>query len=135
MSDIQKWLEQYVSFRSTPNAKDKTEKKEESSVNIEEPSNINEIKEEMEGKELEDQFKKQVEVAAYFLSRAGYSYDDLCWFLAEKILKESYQLGKRLSISELSCKAEEIHYKGLHYDELCWLNGEMDIIIKKYFDK
>lgn len=139
MSDPEKWLKQLISHRKFPEEKKKKEEDDDmiqpSTVSPEEHENLEKLQEEHEEAELEDDFKEQVRVAAYFISTAGYSYDDLCWILAEKILKETYKMGTALSMRDLSIKAEEINHKSLNYDELCWLNGELEIIIKKYFDK
>jgi len=136
MKDVEKWLAQLKEHRDFSRSRSMDEEpKEESSIDLKKPENPEQLKEDHEEMELEDNFKKQVQVAAYFISQAGYSYNDLCWFLAEKILKETYKLGTALSISDLMLKAEQINHMKLNYDELCWLNGELDIIIRKYFDK
>ena len=133
-TDVEKWLEQLLAHRTLPDHEKVEIPEGESSAVIEEPEDKDNIEDEMTQKTLEEDFHKQVKVAAYFLSQEEYSYDELCWLLAEKILKRTYKLGTPLSLRDTSLKAEEINYKSLHYDELCWLNAELDIIIKKYFD-
>ncbi|GAG81001.1 unnamed protein product, partial [marine sediment metagenome] len=85
-----------------------------------------EVKEEVEESDL----KTYVKEAAYFLSLNKYSYNDLCWMLAEKIQKMSINLP---SIEDIKKKAEEVFRSSCSYDELCWLNAEMDFLIKKSF--
>ncbi len=109
--------------------------KEEMAIDLRKPENLEELQKNLETQDLEVDFEQQVRVAAYYISKCGYSYNQLCWFLGEKILKRTYRLGTPLSIREMRKKAEEINHRGLSQDELCWLNGEMDILIKKYFDK
>jgi hypothetical protein len=87
---------------------------------------------EEEGKEdLEEKdFHTHISEAAYFLSLGKYSYNDLCWMLAEKIQKMSLEIP---SIEDIKRKAEEVFRSSCSYDELCWLNAEMDHLIKKSF--
>ncbi len=89
---------------------------------------IKEVREEA----VEVDFKTQIKEAAYFLSLAGYTYDQLCWLLAEKIQKMNLDMP---SIEEIKRKAEEVFKSSCTYDELCWLNAEMDILTKKEFLK
>jgi hypothetical protein len=94
-----------------------------------EPQEIAEEKEESE----EIDFETQIKEAAYFLSLDRYSYDELCWMLAEKIQKINMKMP---SIEDIRKKAEEVFNSSSTYDELCWLNAEMDILIlKKYIEK
>ena len=74
--------------------------------------------------EVED-IKSQINEAAYYLSLEKYSYDDLCWQLAEKIQKKALIAPTKEDISK---KAEEIFGFSKTYDELCWLNAEFDIL-------
>jgi len=128
MSNIEKWLEQLLTYRECSPEKLGREIKEK-------VDQIEKLSEEIDEKELEDDFHQQVQVAAYFISQRGLSYNDLCWILAEKILKKTNKLGTPLSIRNTSEKADAIFHINLSYAELCWLNGEMDIIIKKFFDR
>lgn len=84
----------------------------------------------VEQKPEELDLKTQVKEAAYFLSLDKYSYDDLCWMLAEKIQKMNIDMP---SIEEIKQKAEQVFNSSCTYDELCWLNAEMDFLIKKSF--
>jgi hypothetical protein len=79
---------------------------------------------------LEEDFQTYIREAAYFLSLDKYSYNDLCWMLAEKIQKMSLEMP---SIEDIKRKAEEVFRSSCSYDELCWLNAEMDHLIKKSF--
>jgi hypothetical protein len=78
----------------------------------------------------ESDFKSQIREAAYYLSLAKYSYNDLCWILAEKIQKMSLDMP---SIEDIKRKAEEVFRSSCSYDELCWLNAEMDLLIKRSY--
>jgi len=78
----------------------------------------------------EADFKSQIREAAYYLSQKGYTYDELCWILSEKIQKMSLEIP---SIEDIKRKAEEVFSSSCSYDELCWLNAEMDHLIKKSY--
>jgi len=78
----------------------------------------------------EPDFESQIREAAYYLSLAKYSYNDLCWMLAEKIQKMSLEMP---SIEDIKRKAEEVFRSSCSYDELCWLNAEMEHLIKKSY--
>ncbi|MFX0104878.1 MAG: hypothetical protein ACFE75_05265 [Candidatus Hodarchaeota archaeon] len=81
----------------------------------------------------EPDFNTQIREAAYFLSLDGYTYDELCWMLAEKIQKMNLDMP---SIEDIKRKAEEVFNSSCTYDELCWLNAEMDMLTKKsYLEK
>ena len=88
------------------------------------------ITEEDQEEDEESDLKTQVREAAYYLSLNKYSYDDLCWMLAEKIQKMSLDLP---SIEDIKQKAEEVFHSSCSYDELCWLNAELDFLIRKSF--
>ncbi|GAG69697.1 unnamed protein product, partial [marine sediment metagenome] len=53
----------------------------------------------------EADFKSQIREAAYYLSQKGYTYDELCWILSEKIQKMSLEIP---SIEDIKRKAEEV---------------------------
>lgn len=72
--------------------------------------------------------ESKIRKAAYFISLENYSYNDLCWFLAEKILNINMKMP---SLEDIRTKAKEIYESSSTYDELCWLNGELDILIKE----
>ncbi len=71
--------------------------------------------------------REEINVAAYYLSKKNYTYDKLCWMLAERQLiadndpKYSQDQRKRE-------KAAEIYFQGLHYDLIVWLVAEFDIL-------
>ncbi len=75
-------------------------------------------------------FKIQIREAAYYFSLKGYTYDELCWILAEKIQKINLEMP---SIEDIRQKAEQVFNSSCTYDELCWLNAEMDILTEKRF--
>ncbi|MEJ2248536.1 MAG: hypothetical protein P8Y97_02610 [Candidatus Lokiarchaeota archaeon] len=79
------------------------------------------------GEEMPD-LETQIKEAAYFLSKENYSYSELCWFLAEKILNINMKMP---SLDDIKKKAEDIYKSSSTYDELCWLNAELDILIKR----
>jgi len=83
-----------------------------------------------EEKEEEIGLESQIREAAYYLSLKKYSYNDLCWLLAETIQK--INLGMP-SLEEIRKKAEEVYNSSSTYDELCWLNAEMDLLIKQHY--
>ena len=74
--------------------------------------------------------ESQIREGAYYLSLKKYSYNDLCWLLAETI--QNINLGMP-SLEEISKKAEEVYNSSSTYDELCWLNAEMDLLIKQHY--
>lgn len=90
-----------------------------------------ELEEDLVDKE-EINLDHQIKEAAYYLSLEKYSYDDLCWMLAEKILKFTVRMA---SIEDTKKKAEQVFKSSCTYDELCWLNAEMDLLIKKEYLK
>jgi len=84
--------------------------------------------------ELPEDFimEDHVKIAAYFLSHEGYDYNELCWILAEKIMKESLKMP---SIEDIRLKAEQVFGSSCTYDELCWLNAEFDILRRYFFEE
>ena len=99
---IKKWLEQIKSYRLS--------------------SPIEDINKEVEG------IESQIEEAAYYISLKEHNYEDLCWILAEKILKRTLLTP---TIDQIKEKAAEIFNLSKSYDELCWLNAELDISQQK----
>ncbi|MFX1390795.1 MAG: hypothetical protein ACFE9Z_12095 [Promethearchaeota archaeon] len=77
-----------------------------------------------------DKLRERISVAAYYLSKRNYTYDKLCWMLAERQLivdkDPNYNSEKRKRE-----KAAEIYFQGLNYDLLAWLIAELDILMKK----
>ena len=84
-----------------------------------------------EPEESEEVFglESQIREAAYYLSLDNYSYDDLCWMLAEKILKTH----RMPSIEDTKEKAEEVFRSSCTYDELCWLNAEIELLLNQEY--
>ena len=75
-------------------------------------------------------FESQIREAAYYLSIKKYSYNDLCWLLAESIQNVRLEMP---SLGDIRIKAEEVFNSSSTYDELCWLNAQMDILVKQRF--
>jgi len=73
--------------------------------------------------------ESQIREAAYYLSKKGHTYSELCWFLAERQLKIS-KAGKAVEKDEIKKKAEEISNSKKKYDDLCWLIAKIDITKK-----
>jgi hypothetical protein len=73
--------------------------------------------------------RDQINVAAYFLSQKNYTYDTLCWMLAERQLFAQKDPGysDRERIRE---EAAKIYFDSLNYDVLIWLIAEFDILFK-----
>ncbi|MFX1575106.1 MAG: hypothetical protein ACFFB0_20405 [Promethearchaeota archaeon] len=73
--------------------------------------------------------KQQINVAAYFLAQKNYTYDKLCWMLAERelIAQKDARYKEEQRKKE---KAAQIFFQGLPYDLLTWLIAELDILIK-----
>ena len=90
-----------------------------------------EVEEEI-NEEVEEEIglESQIREGAYYLSLKKYSYNDLCWLLAETI--QNINLGMP-SLEEIRKKAEEVYNSSSTYDELCWLNAEMDLLIKHHY--
>lgn len=74
--------------------------------------------------------KSQIREGAYYLSLKKYSYNDLCWLLAEVIQNIALNMP---SLEDIRKKAEEVFNSSSTYDELCWLNAQMDILIDQQF--
>ena len=71
----------------------------------------------------------QVNVAAYYLAQKGFTYDKLCWMLAERqlLVQRDPKYNREDRIRE---KAAEIFFSGPTYDILCYLISEIDIMMK-----
>jgi deoxyribodipyrimidine photolyase-like uncharacterized protein len=115
---IMRWFEQIKSHRE-----------------VEVESKVQDISEQVEIKSDEDfdskekfDFETQTREGAYFFSLKHFTYDELCWFLAEKIQKINFGMP---SLENIRTKAEEIFHSSITYDELCWLNSEIDLLLKK----
>lgn len=71
----------------------------------------------------------QINVAAYYLAQKGFTYDKLCWMLAERqlIIQRDPRYNQEVRVRE---KAAEIFFSGANYDVLCYLISEIDIKMK-----
>ncbi|GAH36119.1 unnamed protein product, partial [marine sediment metagenome] len=110
--------------------------KPDESVIVLESLGFEEIVEEVVEEDIDEEdeeeigLESQIREAAYYLSLKKYSYNDLCWLLAETI--QNINLGMP-SLEEIRKKAEEVYNSSSTYDELCWLNAEMDLLIKQHY--
>jgi len=73
----------------------------------------------------------QIKVAAYFISNKGYSYNELCWMLAERQL--TLEKGSTFSEADAKERAKEIFNSFNSYETLCWLIAKLDILKKEKF--
>ena len=78
---------------------------------------------------MDDEPVSQVNIAAYYLAQKGYTYDKLCWMLAERQLIVQKDPNYK-SESRIREKAAEIFFSGPTYDILCYLISEIDIMMK-----
>lgn len=71
----------------------------------------------------------QINVAAYYLAQKGYTYDKLCWMLAERqlLVQRDPKYNRDNRIRE---KAAEIFFSGPAYDVICYLISEIDMLMK-----
>lgn len=71
----------------------------------------------------------QINVAAYYLSEKGYTFDKLCWMLSKRqlLVQKDPRYNMEARIRE---KAAEIFFSGATYDVLCYLISEIDIMMK-----
>lgn len=78
---------------------------------------------------MNDEKISHVNIAAYYLAQKGYTYDKLCWMLAERklLVQRDQRYNQEDRIRE---KAAEIFFSGPDYDVLCYLISEIDILIK-----
>jgi len=116
-SSVFAWLSQLKKYRKPVSIEPKTELIE--STEMEEPLDDEEIG-----------LESQIREGAYYLSLKKYSYNDLCWLLAETIQKVNLGMP---SLEDIRKKAEEVFNSSSTYDELCWLNAEMDLLIEQKF--
>jgi hypothetical protein len=79
--------------------------------------------------DMSDNLKNQINIAAYYLAHKNFTYDKLCYMLAERHLIIN---GDPLYSDESRKreKAAEIFFSSPPYDVLCWLIAEIDIRIK-----
>jgi len=132
------WFQQLKNHRSyepQEKLKENTEtvtfvKFEQAPMEVKATEELERIVEEKKEEPEEPDLKTQIKEAAYYLSLDEYTYDQLCWILAEKIQKVNLDMP---SIEDIRRKAEEVFNSSCTYDELCWLNAEMDILTRRSF--
>ncbi|MHA2036062.1 MAG: hypothetical protein ACW972_04685 [Promethearchaeota archaeon] len=78
---------------------------------------------------MSDEKISHVNIAAYYLAEKGYTYDKLCWMLAERQLIAQRDPGYNQK-DRIREKAAEIFYSRPNYDVLCYLISEIDIMMK-----
>lgn len=117
---IIKWLEQIKSHRKIESESTNSQVLEPAERFLDETPNL----------ELKFDFERQTREGAYFFSLKNFTYDELCWFLAEKLQRINFSMP---SLEQIKTKAEEIFNSSITYDELCWLNSEIDLLLKKSF--
>ena len=78
---------------------------------------------------MSDEKISHVNIAAYYLAEKSYTYDKLCWMLAERqlFIQKDPKSNQQDRIKE---KAAEIFFSEPNYDVLCYLISELDIMIK-----
>jgi hypothetical protein len=79
--------------------------------------------------DMDNNLRHQIGVAAYYLSQRNYTYDTLCWMLAERqlIAQRDPMFAQKDRIRE---KAAKIYFDSLQYDMLIWLIAELDVMLK-----
>ena len=78
---------------------------------------------------MSNNFNNQINIAAYYLAQRNFTYDKLCYMLAERQLVVNRDPQYR-DESRKREKAAEIFFSNPPYDILCWLIAEIDIRIK-----
>lgn len=73
--------------------------------------------------------RDQINVAAYYLAQKNFTYDKLCYMLAERQLI-AHRDPRFREESRKREKAAEIYFQHTPYDVLCWFIAELDILIK-----
>ncbi len=78
---------------------------------------------------IDNELRNQINVGAYYLAQKNFTYDKLCYMLAERQLRaQRDELFNQDSRKRE--KAAEIFFTSPPYDVLCWLISELDILIK-----
>ncbi|MFX0083391.1 MAG: hypothetical protein ACFE94_16720 [Candidatus Hodarchaeota archaeon] len=79
--------------------------------------------------DINNNISNQINIAAYYLSQRNYTYDTLCWMLAERqlVAQQDPRYAHKERIRE---KAAEIYFSSTPYDILIWLIAELDIKLK-----
>jgi hypothetical protein len=78
---------------------------------------------------MSDERVSHINIAAYFLAQKGYTYDKLCWMLAERqlLVQRDPRYNQEDRVRE---KAAEIFFSEPNYDILCYLISEIDIMMR-----
>ena len=79
--------------------------------------------------ELNKDILEEINIASYFIAKQEYTYDRLCWMLAEKRLL--YKNSETDFSDELVKQdAAANYFSCCEYDVMCWLIAELDILLK-----
>ncbi|KKK44383.1 MAG: hypothetical protein Lokiarch_18770 [Candidatus Lokiarchaeum sp. GC14_75] len=76
--------------------------------------------------ETQEDLEEKIRLEAYYISEKNLSYNDLCWSLAEKLIKN--QGNERNTIDSIKKKGEEIFNQHNSSDELCWQIAKYTIV-------
>jgi len=120
--EMEKWMEQIEKYREwSPDKQEIIQKKAEEQFS------------QFGSKEgdLTEDLKTKISIVAYYISQEKYDYNELCWMLAERIMRQQ----PRASIEEIRLKSEQIFQSSSTYDEICWLIAEMDVLGKEKYLK
>ncbi len=82
-------------------------------------------------KNISKELKAKVSIIAYYISQEKYEYSELCWMLAERLMRQQ----PRATIEEIRLKSEQIFKSSITYDEVCWLIAQMDVLGKEKYIK
>ncbi|MHA1724449.1 MAG: hypothetical protein ACTSXH_06355 [Promethearchaeota archaeon] len=117
-----KWMEEIEKYREWSSYK-----KEEIQKRAEEQfSQFGEMND-----ELTENLKTKISIVAYYIAQEKYEYSELCWMLAERIVRQQ----PMASIENIRLKSDEIFKSSTSYDELCWLIAQMDVLGKAKYIK
>ena len=81
--------------------------------------------------DISEILKPRISLTAYYISQEKYEYNELCWMLAERIMRQY----PKASIEDIRLKSEEIFRSSASYDEICWLIAQMDVLGKEKYIK
>ena len=76
--------------------------------------------------EAQEDLEEKIRLEAYYISEKKLSYNDLCWSLAEKLIKN--QGDERNTIESIKKKGEEIFNQHNSADEVCWQIAKLTIV-------
>lgn len=77
---------------------------------------------------------EEISVAAYYIWEKQYTYEVLCWLLAERQLYVNSEFIKP-QIPKVNHLAEQIYTSKTPYDVICWYVGLYNLFIKKRTSK